>query len=87
MSWQDLLFAVGSIVFAIALVPSIRSADKPALSTSLLTGGVLATYVVAFATLNLWYAAATDAVCVAAWFVLAWQVWSSPRLIRWGTES
>jgi hypothetical protein len=73
MTWQDAVLAAGSIVFAIALIPSLRSASKPHLNTSLITGAVLAAYVLTFATLGLWFAAATDALVSAMWFALAWQ--------------
>jgi hypothetical protein len=41
MSWQDAVLSVGEIIFAIALLPSILSKDKPALATSILNAAVL----------------------------------------------
>lgn len=68
--WQDLVFSVGSVIFAIALLPSVLGPDKPDSRTSFLTGGILLVYVVAFATLGLWYAALTDAVVAVLWLIL-----------------
>lgn len=70
MSLPDAIFAVGSVLFALALIPSLRSADKPALKTSLLTACVLAVYTVTFACIGLWFAAATDGIVTVMWFTL-----------------
>lgn len=73
MHWQDLVFAVGSIIFMVALIPSVRSRNKPALSSSLLTCGVLLAFVVCYATLGLTYSAVTTGGTAALWFTLAVQ--------------
>lgn len=76
MSWQDLVLGAGTLVFIVALVPSIRhDHHKPHLATSILTGLVLAVFSLTFASLSLWFASATDAVSAAMWFILGWQVW------------
>jgi hypothetical protein len=59
--WQDALFAVGGVVFALALLPALRDPQKPPLATSLTTGGLLAAYAGAYASLNLTAAAITTA--------------------------
>jgi hypothetical protein len=71
--WQDIVLAIGSFVFALALIPSIISKDKPALWTSLLTGSVLFVFTVTYATLSLWYATVTTAFSASLWVVLAIQ--------------
>lgn len=72
--WQDYVLAVGAFFFSIALIPSLRSQDKPAVLTSILTAVTLAVFAVTFATLNLWLSAIAEAIGVVCWSVLAWQV-------------
>ena len=71
--WQDVVLSVGQLVFAVALVPAIRAKEKPPLITSVMSGLVLATFAVAFATLGLWFSAATVAVVSVLWLVVAYQ--------------
>lgn len=76
-SWQDIVLAIGSLVFAIALIPSLLSKDKPALLTSGSTSLVLFVFTITYASLSLWYATVTTALSAALWGVLALQ-----KLIR-----
>lgn len=71
--WQDIVIAIGSLVFAAALIPSVVSKDKPALWTSLMTGTVLIVFTATYASLDLWYATATTALTAVLWLVLAAQ--------------
>ena len=73
MTWQDGVLAVGSISFGLALVPTIRSPSKPAVTTSVVTAGWLATFSVVYATLSLWYACVTSSFTALLWTVLAVQ--------------
>lgn len=73
MSWQDIVLTVGAWIFFFALLPSIFSKNKPAFSTSIVTGSVLASFVVAYASLALWISAASTSLVSAAWLMLAWQ--------------
>lgn len=68
--WQDILILVGSFILTIALLPSIFSSNKPARSTCAISGTVLASYVVAFATLGLSLSAVGTGLCSLAWFIL-----------------
>lgn len=71
--WQDIVFAVGSLVFSAALIPSVRGTDKPAFISSALTALILAVYAFTFATLSLWFSTfATTLNCV-VWSTLAVQ--------------
>lgn len=72
-NWQDIVLAAGALVLALGLIPSVISSDKPALTTSVMTGSVLAAYTVTYASLSLWYASAMTAAATALWFVLAVQ--------------
>ena len=73
MSWQDIVIGVGAWIFFFALLPSIFSKNKPALPTSIITGSVLASFVVAYASLSLWASAISTSFASAAWFILARQ--------------
>jgi hypothetical protein len=72
-SWQDIVLAVGSLIFAAALLPSILCEHKPALWTSIMTGSVLIVFAVTYATLSLWYAMVTTSLTAVMWAVLAVQ--------------
>lgn len=74
MTWQDVMLGTGSISFSLALLPSIVGTDKPAVSTSLLTGGWLAVFSGVYASLSLWFACITSVVTASLWLVLAAQV-------------
>jgi len=79
MPWQDIIIAVGQWTFLVALFPSILSKDKPALSTSILTGSVLAFFVIAYASLSLWASAASTFLVSVGWFTLAVQKYSAGK--------
>ncbi|HVX24356.1 MAG TPA: hypothetical protein VG992_03380 [Candidatus Saccharimonadales bacterium] len=73
MQWQDYVIAVGSILFIIALMPSVLGKNKPALSTSVMTGSVLMVFAITYTTLHLWFAGITTALTAIQWFILAIQ--------------
>jgi hypothetical protein len=73
MQWQDWVLAVGSFIFVIALIPSIQSPDKPALSTSVLTAAVLGIFALTYMTLSLWLAAFTTSMTCVCWTILGIQ--------------
>jgi hypothetical protein len=74
MRWQDWALASASIVFIIALVPTLRDrTQKPALSTSVTTGVVLGMTAFVYLTLSLWFATVTTALSSATWLLLAVQ--------------
>ena len=73
MHWQDIVLSVGQYIFVIALLPSVLGKDKPALSSSLLTGTVLGVFTVVYATLGLWSSTIASTLVTATWFLLAWQ--------------
>lgn len=72
-NWQDIVLSIGSLVFVIALLPSVLGKDKPAFSTSLMTGLVLTIFTATYATLSLKYTTVTTGVSAALWLVLAAQ--------------
>lgn len=73
MIWQDILMMVGGFILSIALLPSVLGKDKPAKSSCLITGGILASYVVAMATLGLYLSASATALTTTMWFILLFQ--------------
>lgn len=73
MIWQDAVLTAGSLVFIAALIPMVRAAAKPPLSTSIPTGLVLLAFVPAEWTLGAVYAACTSAISGALWLTLAVQ--------------
>jgi hypothetical protein len=73
MAWQDIVLSIGSWIFIFALFPSIFGKDKPPLSTSVITGFVLISYVFVYFTLHLWLSMASTGIMVAAWLTLAVQ--------------
>lgn len=68
--WQDAVFTAGSIVFLIALIPTILGPSKPAASTSAMTGTVLLLFAVTYLTLGLYLSAVTTSLTAAAWLTV-----------------
>ena len=73
MVWQDIVFATGTWIFIIALMPTIRGKEKPPLITSVPTGLVVLVYTFTFATLELWFSVVSSAALSIAWLYLGWQ--------------
>lgn len=71
MSWQNLLFTGGTLIFIIALLPSVLGKnDKPAITTSLVTGITLLAYTIAYMSLQFWSAGAMAFALSILWFIL-----------------
>jgi len=73
LSWQDLIFMLGNVVFFVALIPSIVSENKPSKWTSLSIAIVLSLYVITYYSLSYVYATVTGAISTLAWWVLYFQ--------------
>jgi len=73
MPWQDVVITIGQTIFAVALIPSIIGKDKPALTSSLVTGTFLIIFAFTFATLSLWLAVISSTINGVLWFILAYQ--------------
>lgn len=69
--WQDILLAVGGLVFAPALAVSIHKKAKYPLATSLPTAIVLTAFAVCYVTLHLHLAAWATGLTAACWYILA----------------
>ena len=75
MHWQDIVISLGQWLMTAALIPSLLGKDKPALSSSLMTGTLIAIFGYTYFTLGLYSATVSSSVCALAWFVLAVQKW------------
>ena len=74
MIWQDIVLAIGGFGFVIALIPSIRTSNKPDWKSSLMTGSILLIFTICYATLGLWLAFCSTLLVSACWFLLLYQV-------------
>ena len=77
--WQDTLFGLGSLVFALSLLPSITSRHKPSMWTSLPTAVILTAYVPTFLSVGLPVAALMGALSAFLWWGLFVQRWLLER--------
>lgn len=73
MQWQDWVFSVGGFLIFASLIPTIRGADKPALTTSAFTCFLIWVFTFTMASLGLFLAAIANSSCAIAWGVLAYQ--------------
>jgi hypothetical protein len=71
--WQDAVLTIGSILFALALIPSVRGEAKPAVSTSAMTAATLYVFAAVDLTLGLTFTALTTAVTATMWAILLGQ--------------
>lgn len=73
MHWQDLVFSVGSWIFVASMIPTIRSNQKPALATSVITSTILIFFAITQITLGLWLTSIATVATFIAWSILAYQ--------------
>ena len=73
MIWQDVLLMLGGFGFSIALLPAIKSKEKPPRSTCLITAVILESFCIAYSTLGLWLAFGATALACTMWFILLFQ--------------
>ena len=71
--WQDIALMVGGFCFAVALVPTLKAKEKPARSTSIITGGILTMFCIVYATLGLWLGCISGGLTAIIWFILFYQ--------------
>jgi hypothetical protein len=74
MDWHDLVFSIGGIVFALALLPSLFGTHKPEFITSCLTSTVLSMFSLTYFDLDFEYSGTITAITSLMWLSLAWQV-------------
>jgi hypothetical protein len=73
MAWQDIVISIAQLSFIFALLPSIRSKDKPATATSIMNAVLIFTIATCLLTLKLWFSAASAYIVTIAWVILAVQ--------------
>ncbi len=73
MRWQDIVISIAQLCFIIAMIPSIRSNDKPASSTSIMNIILVTVIATCLLTLKLWFSALTAIAIATTWAVLAVQ--------------
>jgi hypothetical protein len=73
MIWQDIILGLGSIVFCLALIPTIFSKNKPSLWTSVPTCMTLFAFVIVYYSLDLYFAVATTFASATLWDIIALQ--------------
>lgn len=76
---HDLVFTIGGLFFTILLIPALLDKEKPPVVTSAGCAFFLLTFVVNYATLDLWLSAAVTLTTAILWATLAVQRWSSNR--------
>jgi hypothetical protein len=82
MQWQDWVLSVGAFAILVSLVPTIRGEQKPALTTSIMSTVIVATFGVTMATLGLWLSALANVLISAAWALLAYQRYAATQRER-----
>lgn len=70
MIWQDVLIMISVFGLSVALIPSIRSANKPALKTCLISFVFVTAITIAFMTLQLRLSAIAEGLVAVAWLIL-----------------
>jgi hypothetical protein len=73
MAINDLIFALGTIVFLLALIPSLITKNKPNKKTSIITSLVLYVFTFNYISLAMYFSAAVGFVTATAWLVLYFQ--------------
>lgn len=70
-SWQDKVFGVSGLTFAVFLLPTLLSSQRPSLVTSIATGVNLAILSATEATLKLRLGATTTGLTAGMWLLIA----------------
>ena len=76
---QDAVFTIGTVIFTIALVPTLRDPQKPPLGTSIPITLTLTAFALSFLSLGLWFTAVATAIECACWGAVAFQRYRQPR--------
>jgi hypothetical protein len=73
MDWHDLVFSIGGIIFALALLPSLFGEHKPSYITSSITSSVLSIFAITYADLGFEYSAIVTFITAGLWLILTYQ--------------
>jgi hypothetical protein len=80
--WQDFYISIGTFIFAVLLIPQLRSSWRgyPAsLTTSLGTAMILYTFAYTFFTLELFFTSMVNIVTASAWFLIFYFSWKRAK--------
>lgn len=73
MIWQDIVVSIGSVAFSVALIPAMRSREKPPVFTSWFTTLILGGFVTVHVSYELWFGATFQTLLALQWFYVGWQ--------------
>lgn len=76
MKTQDWIFAIGTVVLIIGLLPTVYRPNKPHVHTAVAYGCVLTAFAMGFGSLHLYLSAGLTSINALIWFVIAGQIWS-----------
>lgn len=68
--WQDVVISIANLASAVALWPSIRSADKPATKTAAITSAATFVTAISLLSLELWVSGALMGCLCSMWTIL-----------------
>jgi hypothetical protein len=75
MTWQDWVIGIGQFVFFIALIPTIKGKNKPAVSTAITTAITMSVYIPTLWTLKLYWSVLPTVLGTVAWWIITYQSW------------
>ncbi len=73
MTWQEIVFFLGNFVFWASLIPMIRGATKPPLTSSGPTSLILFLFAGSFLSLRLYFSAISNFITAILWAILFFQ--------------
>jgi hypothetical protein len=73
MSWQDVIFTVGQLIFFLALLPFLWQPEKPPLSVAIPTATTIYAFAIAYTSLGLTYSGIMAVITGSTWAVLGLQ--------------
>lgn len=71
--WQDTVIAICQLLFIVAMWPTIKGKDKPALSTCIMNTVLVAVIAFCLGTLHLWFSLITATSTALLWLTLVIQ--------------
>jgi hypothetical protein len=86
MNTNDLIFAVGSGVFAVALVPAVVKRVHMPRSSTVPIAVVLTAFCATYARMGFWYSLVTTAVTAGCWWALVLLGGGSPTTVHVHTK-
>jgi hypothetical protein len=82
--WQDAVFSAGTVIFILALLPTLLGPNKPSPITSVLTGAILICFAITYVTLGLWLSGSVAFINAIVWLVIFFQVSSLQTFAKAG---